>query len=201
MQSPERSGARRCLSPWPDEDGASFELECGLHFIEREGLTVGRADYIDVTAEGLGDAGPALAELAGGEHKNAVAWRGEIRDRSLHGTGAGAGQQDHVVGGADELLELCENARVESAKLSRAVVDVGCSHGKLSCGKKRCWTRREEARFANHATYSTEFHSPTSRAATNFMLLLPLPPTRKLLHREVNERWRQLGTGWVRTLW
>ena len=55
------------------EDGAGFELERGLDFIERKGLAVGCGDDVDGAAEGLGEGGPALAELAGGEDKHAIA--------------------------------------------------------------------------------------------------------------------------------
>ena len=63
-----------------DEDDTGLELQGGLDLIEREGAAVGRGDDVDLAAEGLGDAGPALAELAGGEHQYAVAGRGEVGD-------------------------------------------------------------------------------------------------------------------------
>ena len=69
------------------EDDAGFELERGLDGVQREGLAVGRGDEIDLAAEGLGEAGPALAELAGGENQHAVAGRGEVGDGGLHGAG------------------------------------------------------------------------------------------------------------------
>ncbi len=96
-----------------DEDGASLELERGFDLIEREGLAVGHLDDIGVAAEGFDQRGPALAELAGGEDEDAVAGRGEVGDGGLHGAGAAARQDDDVVGGADEVLELREHAGVQ----------------------------------------------------------------------------------------
>ena len=135
------------------EDGAGFEVEGGFDFVEGEGLAVGGADYVDVTAEGLGDAGPALAEFSGGEDEDAVAGRGEVGDGGFHGAGAGAGEEDDVVGGADELFELGEDAGVEGAEFGGAVMDVGRGHGELGGGKQGGWTGREEACLADHGFY------------------------------------------------
>ena len=72
-----------------DEDGAGLELEGGLDVGEGEGAAVGGGDDVDLAAEGLGDAGPALAEFSGGEDEDAVAGRGEVGDGGFHGSGAG----------------------------------------------------------------------------------------------------------------
>jgi hypothetical protein len=56
-----------------DEDGAGFELEGGFDLVDGEGAAVGGADDVDLAAEGFGDAGPTLAELASGEDQNAIA--------------------------------------------------------------------------------------------------------------------------------
>ncbi len=125
-------------------------MQRGFDFVEREGLAVGRADYVDVTAEGLADAGPALAEFSGGEDEDAVAGRRQVGDRGFHRAGAGAGEDDDVVGGADELLELGKDAGVERAELGGAVVDVGRGHGELGGGEQGRWAGCEEARFADH---------------------------------------------------
>ena len=76
------------------EDGAGFKTERGFHLVEREGLAIGCGDDVDFAAEGLGEGRPALAELAGREHEDAVAGRGEVRHRGFHGTGAGGGKND-----------------------------------------------------------------------------------------------------------
>ncbi len=48
-------------------------MEIRFNLVDGEGTAVGRADDVDVAAEGFGDAGPALAEFAGGEDEDAVA--------------------------------------------------------------------------------------------------------------------------------
>ena len=131
-------------------DGAGFELECGLDLIEGEGLAVGGGDDVYFAAEGLGDAGPALAEFAGGEDEDAVAGRGEVGDGGFHGSGAGAGEDEDVVFGAEEVLELGENAGVEGAELGGAVVNVSGCHGELGGGKQWGRTRRKETCFTDH---------------------------------------------------
>ena len=133
------------------EDGARLKLQRSLYGIKREGLPVGRADDIDLAAEGLGQRRPALTELACREHKHAVAGRGEVGDGGLHRSGAGTRKNDDVVLGADELFELRENALIERTKLRRAVMNVGRCHRELRGGEKRGGTRRKEARLANHA--------------------------------------------------
>src|SRR5690242_11979273 len=104
-----------------------------------------------MAAEGLGDAGPALAELAGGQNQHAVSRRGEIGDGSLHRSRAGAGENDDIVLGADEVLKLRENARVEGAEFRGPVVDVCGGHGKLGSRKERRRSRSKQASFADHA--------------------------------------------------
>ncbi len=92
-----------------------------------------------MAAEGFGDAGPALAELAGCEDEDAVAGGGEVGDGGFHGSGARGGEDDDVVFGADEVFELGEDAGVECAELGGAVVDVSGCHGKLGGGEQ--WRR------------------------------------------------------------
>ena len=116
-------------------------LERLLDFGEVEGLAVGRFDDVDFAAESFGQAHPALAEFSGGEDQDAVAGRGEVGDRGLHGAGAGRGEQQHVVFGADEDLELGEDFLEEGAELGGAVVDVGGGHGELGGGQQRRWAR------------------------------------------------------------
>ena len=133
-----------------DEDGAGLELEGGLDVGEGEGAAVGCGDYVDLAAEGLGDAGPAFAEFSGGEDEDAVAGRGEVGDGGFHGSGAGGGEDEDVVGGADEVFELGEDAGVEGAELGGAVVDVGGCHGELGGGEQWGRAGREESSFADH---------------------------------------------------
>ena len=70
-------------------------LECLLDFGHIEGLPVRRGEHVDFAAEGLGEAGPALAEFAGQVRtRTRSPGRSEIGDRRLgHGAGAGAGER------------------------------------------------------------------------------------------------------------
>ncbi len=182
------------------EDGAGFEVQRGLDFVEREGLAVGGADDVDVTAEGLADAGPALAELAGGEDQDAIAGRGEVGDRGLHGAGAGAGEQDDVVGGADELLELGEDAGVEGAKLGGAVMDVGRGHGELGGGKQGRWTGREESRLADHAFYFSGWRGMTNVRGFGWRLsLVRRGRVGETFSMTIHLIWKLLYWAWILT--
>ena len=132
------------------EDAAGFEFEGGFDVIEGEGLAVGGADDVYGTAEGFGEGRPALAELAGCEDEDAISGGGEVGDGGLHGSGAGGGEEDDIVGGADEVFELGEDAGVEGAELGGAVVDVGGGHGELGGGEEGGGAGGEEAGFADH---------------------------------------------------
>ena len=94
------------------EDGAGLNLERLAHFFQIEGLAVGRADHIDVAPECLGQAYPALAELARREHQHAVSGRGQVRDRCFHRSGTGGGEQNDVVLGPDKGLQVAEHLQV-----------------------------------------------------------------------------------------
>ena len=131
-------------------DGFVLRLERGADFVELEGLAVGRFDHVGRAAEGLGQIDPALAEFAGGEHQHLVAGRGEVGDRGLHGAGAGGGEQQDVVLGADKDLELGQHLLVEGAELGGAVVHVGGRHGELGGRKQRGWSGGIKARLADH---------------------------------------------------
>ena len=131
-------------------DGAMLGLEGGADFGEVEGLAVGGGHHVGLAAEGLGEAGPALAEFAGGEDQDAVAGRGEIRNRGFHGAGAGAGEQQDVVLGADEDLELGQHLLEEGAELGGAVVHVGGGHGELGGGQQRSRAWGIKTSLANH---------------------------------------------------
>ena len=142
----DRGGSLSCLHV----DGAMLGLEGGADGVEVEGLAVGCGDHVRLAAEGLGQACPALAEFAGSEDQDAVAGRGEIGDRGFHGAGAGTGEQEDVVLGADEDLELGEHLLEEGAELGSAVVDVGGSHGELSGRQQRRWAWRKKTGLTNH---------------------------------------------------
>lgn len=132
------------------EDAAGFELEGRFDVIEGEGLAVGGADDVDGTAEGFGEGGPALAELAGCEDEDAISGRCQVGDGGFHRSCSGGGEEDDIVGGGDEVFELGEDAGVEGAELGGAVVDVGGGHGELGGGEEGGGAGGEEAGFADH---------------------------------------------------
>ena len=139
-----------------DVDGFGVGMQSGLDLFEIEGFAVGGGDQVDLAAEGLGQGDPALAEFAGGEDQDAVAGRGEVGDRGFHGAGAGAGEEQDVILGADELLQLGEDLGVEGAELGGAVVDVRSGHGELGGGEQRGGSGGEEAGFAEHGGISSK---------------------------------------------
>ena len=108
------------------------------------------SEHVHFAAECLGQAHPALAEFAGGEHQHPVARRGQIGDRGLHGAGAGAGKEENVVLGSDKNLELGKHLLKEGSELGCAVVDVRRRHGKLGRGQQRRRPGCEQARLPDH---------------------------------------------------
>ncbi len=77
----------------------------------------------DVGAERLRHAGPALAEVAGGEDELPVARRCQVRDCRLERARAGGRVHENVVLCAVDLRESREAALVHVAVAARAVVD------------------------------------------------------------------------------
>jgi len=137
-----------------DVDGFGVGLQCCLNLFQIKGFAVGRGDEVDLAAEGFGEGDPAFTEFTGAEDEDAVAGRGEVADRGFHGSGAGAGQEQDIVFGADELFELGEDFGVEGAEFGGAVVDVRGGHGEL--GGWEQWGRSGgvEAGFAEHELIS-----------------------------------------------
>ena len=132
------------------EHGARLDLQRLAHFVQREGLPIGRAHHIHGAAESFGQGNPALAEFSRGEHQHPVAGRGQVRDRSFHGAGARGGEQQHIVLRADKGLQLSEHALVQSAELRRAVMDIGGRHGELRGRKQRSRAGREKSCLPDH---------------------------------------------------
>ncbi len=148
-----------------DEDGAVVGAERSTDLSRIEGVTVGSGEEIDLAAKGLGESDPALAEFAGREDEDAVAGRGEITDGGFHGAGSGAGEDDDVVLGADEQLQLGQHFRVESTKLRGAVMDVCRGHGKLSGRQQGGGTGSVETSFTEHGGVSGEMKVRASAKA------------------------------------
>jgi hypothetical protein len=66
---------------------------------------------------------PALAEVPGRDDEVALARGDEVGDRGLERAGAGGGEEQHVVLGAEGLTEAPEAAVVDRAEVRAAVVD------------------------------------------------------------------------------
>jgi hypothetical protein len=79
-------------------------------------------DVDDVGRVGARHRGPALAEVAGGEHEHPVARRNEVRERGLERARPGGGEHEDVVASAVDLLEPGEAALVDDAKIAAAVM-------------------------------------------------------------------------------
>ena len=82
-----------------DEDGlrAAELAQPRGEVVRRRRLAPRVADDVGVEPVGGGHRDPALAEVAGGDHDDAVAGRAGVCDRRLHRGGAGRGHQDDVV--------------------------------------------------------------------------------------------------------
>ena len=94
------------------EDGAGLSLERLAHLLQVEGLAIWRTDYIDFTAECLGQADPALAELARRQHQHPVSGRSQVRNRCFHRSGTGGGKQNDIIFSPDKNLQVAENLQV-----------------------------------------------------------------------------------------
>jgi len=137
-------------------DGLGVGMQGSLDLLQVEGLAVGDADQIGVATKSFSQRKPAFAEFSGGENEDAVAGRGEVADGGFHGSGTGCGEEQDVILGADELLQLGQNASVEGAELGGAVVDVRGGHGELGGGEEGGRTWSKKACFAEHRLKSPQ---------------------------------------------
>ena len=119
-------------------------LELGLDFAQIEGLAVGDLDQFDLAAEGLGEIAPALAKLSGGQHDDLVAGRSEVGNRGFHGAAAGGSENENVILGADEGLEIGKCTGEDFAEFRRAVMHVRGGDCILGGWKKRSRTGSKE---------------------------------------------------------
>jgi hypothetical protein len=122
-------------------NAADLGRQLAAHFVERKCFAIGSGHGFHGAAKRLGQRGPALAELAGGQHEHAVAGRSQVRDRGFHETGARRGQHEHVVLCADELLHVGQHAREQSAELGRAMMRAIGSHRRLRLREEGAWVR------------------------------------------------------------
>ena len=82
---------------------------------------------VDVELELLRDAAPQHGELAGLGHQHLVAGRQHVDDRGLPGAGAGRGEDDHGLLGAEHPLHRGQDREAELGELRTAMVQVGMS--------------------------------------------------------------------------
>src|SRR5919108_2710442 len=108
----------------------------------------------ELGAEGLHHAGPALAEIAGGEDELAVAGRGQIRHGRFERARAGGGEHDDVVLCAVDVAQPREAALVDLAVVALAMVDNGLGERGEHLGRYRCRPRGEEVAALGHLVLS-----------------------------------------------
>ena len=104
---------------------ASFSALVG-HRVD-DGGGIGRApplalEHGHVGAEGLRHRHPAVAEGAGGDAQHAIARLDQVREDRLERAGAGGREQQHVVLGAEDELELAQHLAVGRDEGRAAVV-------------------------------------------------------------------------------
>ena len=147
------------------QHGAVLDAQGLAHLLDRERFPVGCRDHIHVAGVRARQRRPALPEFAGRKHQHAVAGRGDVADRGLHGAGARAGEQQHIVRSADKDLEVSKHLRKQAAKLGRAVVHIGRGHGELRRGQQRRGAGGKQACLADHAGHSRP-RPPPARSST-----------------------------------
>ena len=130
--------------------------------------------------------------------------RGYVGNSSFHGAGAGRGEQQHVVSGADKELQVGKHPLKELAELWRTVVHVGRGHGKLRSGQQRGRSGGKQAGLANHAGLSAGLKwwarasaGRKQQAARMAVIVAWLPAT---VRRPTMECF-QGSAQWVRTAW
>ena len=73
-------------------------------------LSPGVGKRLDPAAERRGERSPALAELAARNDEHRLARREQIDERGLERAGTGRGQDEHLVLGAEDLLQAAVRA-------------------------------------------------------------------------------------------
>src|SRR5215470_15519294 len=105
---------------------------------------------VDLAAERLRDRGPAVAECTGGDDADAVAGRAQVRDRRLHRPGAARREEEHLVLGAEDLLQARERAFVDDAEVGAAVVDDRLGRRREYLGRHGRRAGREQVALLGH---------------------------------------------------
>ena len=95
-----RAGRRRQADP-------RRAVQSFRHSLRRDRIAPFRFEHADVHAMSAADVYPPLAEVAGdeGEHRLAARRTQDVRDRGVHSSGAGAREDEDVVGRLEERLQ------------------------------------------------------------------------------------------------
>jgi hypothetical protein len=64
--------------------------------------------------------------VAGRDDEHPLARRAEVRDRGLHRTCSGRGEEQHVAFGEEDFSQARERALVDGLEVGPAMVDTGC---------------------------------------------------------------------------
>ena len=105
----------------------------------------------ELCVERLHHAGPALAEIPGGEDELAVARRGQVGDRGLERARSGRGEHEHVVLRSVDVAQPREAALVDLAVVARTMVDDRLGQRRQHLRRHRRRPRREQVALPGHA--------------------------------------------------
>ncbi len=110
-----------------DENGIDLLLCVGRQSLAYF-LGIGRGaplevEWLDVRAEGFGDAGKPVAEDADAHREHRVSRGKHVDDGRLEAAGARTGENEHIVLGLEDLLEAFCTGRQGRRELGSAMVD------------------------------------------------------------------------------
>ena len=120
-----------------------------------DGLGIGRPpplafEHRHVRAERARHRDPAVAERAGGDAEDAIARLDEVREHRLERAGAGGREEQDVVLGAEDELELAQHLAVGRDEARAAVVLLRRAHDGQHLGRHRHRAGREQERVVSH---------------------------------------------------
>jgi hypothetical protein len=106
-----------------DRLGAAELLQTGGNVLCGRNLAPRVFECLHLRAIGRRDRAPTLAEVAGGDDEHPLARRAEVRDRGLHRTCSGRGEEQHVAFGQEDFSQARERALVDRLEVGPAMVD------------------------------------------------------------------------------
>ncbi len=129
--------------------GRGFRRQRAFDLLRGDYLTVRYRQHIGFQSVGFGDLRPALSELSGYADDHLVAPGEQVRNRGVHGAGAGGAEHQYIIGGSHHLLEIRQAGTVGLAEILGAMVNVRRHHRVQGRRIKRGRTRCEQALFSN----------------------------------------------------